>query len=231
VKVNITLPIYNEEKQLVSTVETLRVFLKNFPYEYEILIADNASNDKSPEIGRQLDKKYKNVEYYRIKQKGRGRALKRAWRHSNCDIVSYMDIDLSTDLKSFPLLINACINHDFSTGSRFHRQSKVDRSLKRELLSRVFALMPRTLLGSKVRDYQCGFKAAKRKKFLKILPLIKNNNWFFDTEMLVLAQRKGFSVKEVPVKWIEDRTRVSKVKIGYTIREYVFNILRMMFKL
>ncbi len=226
-KINLTLPVYNEEKNLERSVKSVLGILKKSRYSFEVIIADNASTDRTKGIAERLAKRYDKILYLRLEQKGRGLALKKAWSSSKADIVSYMDIDLSTSLDAYPALIEACKSYDFATGSRHLQSSKVDRRLKRAFLSRMYNFLVRLFLRSKIKDHQCGFKAAKKASFMKILPLLKNNTWFFDTEMLVLAQRHGMTIKEIPVEWFEDRMRESKVDILQTIREYLLNIFKM----
>jgi glycosyltransferase involved in cell wall biosynthesis len=228
--VDVVVPVYNEEQALPRTVPTLRAFLSQptFPYSWRIVIADNASTDGTPEVGRRLaDEGGDEVEYVRIEAKGRGRALKRTWLDSPMEIVSYMDVDLSTDLDAFPALIGAIAEkgYDVAIGSRLAPRSRVDRSLKRLVLSRGYNLLIKAMFFTRFSDAQCGFKAVSRRAAQRVLPLIEDNNWFFDTELLILAEKLGYRVKDVPVSWIEDPD--TRVKIGSTIAEDLGGLLRL----
>ena len=229
-KVDVVIPVYNEEQALPRSIPELRAFLAgpDFPYEWRILIADNASIDDTPAVGRGLSQQTPGeVEYVRIERKGRGFALKTTWGQSDAEIVSYMDVDLSTGLEAFPPLIRAIAEGGYgvATGSRLARKSKVDRSLKRTVLSRGYNLIIKAMLQTRFSDAQCGFKAISRDVAQKVLPLVQDNNWFFDTELLILAEKMGYRIKDVPVRWIEDRD--TRVKIGATITEDLRGLWRM----
>jgi glycosyltransferase involved in cell wall biosynthesis len=228
-RVDVVVPVYNEEKALPISIPELRAFLKGpeFPYEWRIVIADNASIDNTPDVSRRLEDIFPEVRYVRIERKGRGFALKTTWGQSDADIMSYMDVDLSTGLEAFPALIKAIAEDGYgvSTGTRLHRKSKVDRSLQRTTLSRGYNLIIKAMLFTRFSDAQCGFKAISREVAQKVLPLIQDNNWFFDTELLVLAEKMGYRIKDVPVRWVEDRD--TRVKIGSTITEDLRGLWRM----
>ncbi len=229
-RVDVVIPVYNEEKALPKSIPELRAFLSgsDFPYEWCIVIADNASIDDTPAVGRGLSEQTPaEVEYVRIERKGRGFALKTTWGQSAADIMSYMDVDLSTGLEAFPPLIRAIADGGYgvATGSRLARKSKVDRSLKRTALSRGYNLIIKAMLQTRFSDAQCGFKAMSREVAQKVLPLVQDNNWFFDTELLILAEKMGYRIKDVPVRWIEDRD--TRVKIGATITEDLRGLWRM----
>lgn len=229
-RVDVVIPVYNEEKALPRAIPELRGFLSgpDFPYEWRIVIADNASIDDTPAVGRGLSEQTPGeVEYVRIERKGRGFALKTTWGASIADIMSYMDVDLSTGLEAFPPLIRAIAEGGYgvATGSRLARKSKVDRSLKRTALSRGYNLIIKAMLQTRFSDAQCGFKAISREVAQKVLPLVQDNNWFFDTELLILAEKMGYRIKDVPVRWIEDRD--TRVRIGATITEDLRGLWRM----
>ena len=232
--VDIVVPVYNEEKILEKSISTLTDFLKkNFKHDWQIIIADNASIDKTLEIANNLSKKYKKVKVLHLDQKGRGRALRAAWTQSKADIVSYMDVDLSTDLTFFPLMIDSLLQgYDVATGSRLMKGAEIKRSLKREILSRGYNVLVRLILGVNYKDSQCGFKAVTREIVDKIVPEVKDNAWFFDSELLFRAHKRGYKIKEIPVKWIEDED--SRVKIVNTVTNYLKSIavlrLEYMFK-
>jgi glycosyltransferase involved in cell wall biosynthesis len=228
--VDVVVPVYNEERDLPKSIPILRDFLMSsaFPYEWRIVIADNASTDKTPVVGRQLeDTSGGSVEYVRIERKGRGFALKQTWLASPMDIVSYMDVDLSTGLSAFPVLIGAIAEggYDVSIGSRLSPGSRISRSLKRRVLTRGYNTLIKAMFLTRFSDAQCGFKAVSREAAQQILPLIEDNNWFFDTELLILGEKLGYRVKDVPVEWVEDPD--TRVKIGATVMEDIRGLLRL----
>lgn len=228
--VDVVIPVYNEEHVLARSVATLRDFLKNnLDKQWRIIIADNASTDRTWEVAQGLDKEYPEVTSVHIDQKGRGRALRKVWLESDSDIVSYMDVDLSTGLDAFPRIIQAIEEgYGVATGSRLLGQSKVKRSFKRELTSRGYNFIIKALFFTKWHDAQCGFKAVSRKAVDELVPLIQNQEWFFDTELLLLAGMKGYRIKEVPVTWVEDTdTRVDIIK---TVREDMGGLMRLRFR-
>lgn len=229
--VDVVIPVYNEEHILSQSIATLHDFLKNNmgDREWKITIADNASTDKTLEVAQGLAKQYPEVEVFHIDQKGRGRALRRVWLESKSDIVSYMDVDLSTELAAFPKIVQAIEDGcGVATGSRLMRNSNVKRSFKRELTSRGYNFIIRALFFTKWHDAQCGFKSVSRKAVDELVPLIQNQEWFFDTELLILAGRKGYKIKEVPVAWVEDPdTRVDIIK---TVREDLGGLMRLRFR-
>ena len=233
--INITIPVYNEEKILKQNINILYNFLKqNIKEDWEIVIADNGSTDGTKEIGKSLAKKLDGLKYLCLEQKGRGRALRKTWQESKADILSYMDIDLATDLFYFPKLIEAIKQKaDIAIGSRFSPEARVQRSTFRETLSRWYNRLIRFFLRAKFKDSQCGFKAISRKVLKNIVPKVRDNHWFFDTEMLVLAERAGYKIKEIPVRWVETRNRYrkSKVKIIPTVLGYLLSILKLRLRL
>lgn len=227
--VEVVVPVYNEEAALTGSIEKLTGFLDNhLPNPWQVTIADNASTDGTRAISLQLAERYSNVHYYHLPQKGRGRALRAAWLDSEADIVSYMDVDLSTDLTHFPQLVEALESgFHVAVGSRLSRESQVTRSLKREFISRSYNLLVRTMFFTPFPDAQCGFKALTRGAAQAIIPSIENNNWFFDTELLLIAAKRGYLIKSLPVKWDDDPT--STVKIASTAMEDVRGLLRLRF--
>ena len=229
-KVEVVIPVYNEEHILSRSVATLREFLgENMLFEWSINIADNASTDNTPGVAQSLCERYSEVSYFRIEQKGRGRALRKAWLESRADIVSYMDVDLSTGLSAFPLLIKAITEegYDIAIGSRLMTDSKVKRSLKREITSRSYNLLARAMFLSKSHDAQCGFKALTQKVARELVPRVQDQAWFFDTELLILAEKNGYGIKEIPVEWVEDQD--SRVDIIKTAAEDIKGLLRVRF--
>ncbi|MDP2952937.1 MAG: glycosyltransferase family 2 protein, partial [Chloroflexota bacterium] len=204
--VDVVIPVYNEEKDLPRSIETLRRFLQeSLPSTWQITIADNGSTDSTLAVARTLSQQYPGVGYIHLDLKGRGRALKRAWLESRADILSYMDVDLSTDLEAFPPLVRAIRDgYDIAIGSRLMAQSRIQRSFKREMTSRVYNLLIRAMFFNHFADAQCGFKAISRRAAQALLPLVQDNAWFLDTELLLLAEMKGYRIKELPVRWVED---------------------------
>ncbi|MBC7231771.1 MAG: glycosyltransferase family 2 protein [Chloroflexi bacterium] len=231
VRVDVVIPVYNEEKDLERSVHTLQQFLReHVDYQWRIVIADNASRDRTLEIAQELSKRYPGeVTYIHLDQKGRGRALRKAWTESDADILSYMDVDLSTDLSAFPPLINSLIDseYDVAIGSRLKKGAQVQRGLKREIISRIYNLIIKLMFCNKFSDAQCGFKAVTRRAVREIVPLIKDQAWFFDSELLLLAERLGYKIYEVPVKWRDDPD--SRVNILNTAWEDIKGLFRVRF--
>jgi len=213
VTVDVVIPVYNEEGVLEQSISTLVAFLHaRSPYDWRVVIADNASTDRTLEVAKRLTERIPEVEFVHLDEKGRGRALRRAWMESDADVVSYMDVDLSTNLEAFPPLIEALISggYHLAIGSRLQRESVIARQLKREILSRGYNLLIKLFFFNKFSDAQCGFKALTRQAARELVPLVKDQGWFFDTELLLRAEQKGYEIFEVPVEWIEDLdTRVN----------------------
>ncbi|MFA6255272.1 MAG: dolichyl-phosphate beta-glucosyltransferase [Patescibacteria group bacterium] len=229
INIEVDLPVFNEQDCLQKNAERLIDFLKSsdFNYSWRIVIIDNGSTDNTLAIAEQLKERYPEVDYLKLTQKGRGRALCQAWLKSQADIVSYMDIDLATDLAAFPALIDVVANQgfDLATGSRMMKESKVKRSFKREVLSRGYIFLLRHFLHVNFLDAQCGFKALNRKVIENILPQVLDQQWFFDSELLIKCQRYGYRIKEIPIQWTEDKG--SKVEIFKTVGNYIFSVLRL----
>lgn len=224
-KILIVLPTYNEEKIVKENTLKVADFCqqKLKDYDWQILVADNGSTDRTPEIAKELSENNKRIIYFHTSEKGRGRTLKKAWREYQADFYSYMDIDLSSDLNSFPLLLKTLEEESYqiAIGSRLKKESKTERSLLREILSQGYNLLLKIFFNPSFEDAQCGFKAVSKEVVQEILSKVKNNQWFFDTEFLVLAEKAGYKIKEIPVEWIEKRIvqRKSKVKILATVWE------------
>ena len=227
--VDIVLPVYNEEQSLPRSIVILTDFLKaNVKNPWQVIIADNASTDGTRAVAEMLRDKYPGVNYLYLPQKGRGRALRAAWMDSTADIVSYMDVDLSTDLVHFPQLMDALESgYHVAIGSRLSKGSRVTRSIKREITSRSYNLLIKSMLFTGFHDAQCGFKALTRQAALAIVPEVKNNRWFFDTELLVIAAKGGYRIKSIPVRWVDDPT--STVNIASTAAEDIKGLLRLRF--
>jgi glycosyltransferase involved in cell wall biosynthesis len=227
VTVDIVIPVYNEEAALPRSVATLCDYLATyFPYGWGVIIANNASTDRTLAVAQELAAANPRVSVLHLDRKGRGRALKAAWLASEADVVSYMDVDLSTNLQSFlPLVAPLATGHsDVAIGSRLLKGSLVTRQWKREVISRCYNLLIKIFFRNRFSDAQCGFKAVKRSVARQLLPEIENNEWFFDTELLLLAEERGLRIYEVPVDWIEDLD--SRVKIAATALEDIKGLLR-----
>ena len=203
---DVVIPVFNEEAQLADSVERVLDHLHAMPWSFRVTIADNASTDQTALIARRLSHTHPEVTVVHLAEKGRGRALKRVWSASESDVLVYMDVDLSTDLAALlPLVAPLVSGHsDLAIGSRLSRASRVERGAKRELISRSYNLILRRALRARFSDAQCGFKAIRRSAARELLPLVEDNAWFFDTELLVVAERAGLRIHEVPVDWTDD---------------------------
>ncbi len=226
----LVLPTHNEARVLEKNLRAVHAFCTAHctAYAWEIFIADNGSSDETLRIAERLSKTLPNIEWSGIQAAGRGGALKQAWGSVPADIVAYMDADLATDLSAIPLLLDALRRGaDIAVGSRFVDGASVSRSLSREIFSRGYNVLARMLLGIRVRDAQCGFKALTKKSAEVLLPLTRNTQWFFDTELLYLAQHRGMRIAEVPVTWVESRDtgRKSTVRILRTIVAYIIAMI------
>ncbi|MEX0785593.1 MAG: dolichyl-phosphate beta-glucosyltransferase [Dehalococcoidia bacterium] len=231
-RLDIVIPVYNEEHVLAGSIEKLRAYLEEheFPYDWRIVIADNASTDRTREVAAELAARFDDVVALHVPQKGRGRALRKAWLESDADAACFMDVDLSTDLDALLPLARAVLEdgYDVATGSRMTRGSQITRSLRREITSRGLIFLIKLLFFSKLSDTQCGFKAISREAAQELVPRIENEEWFFDTELLLLAEKGGYRVKDIPVKWIEDTD--SRVNVLKTVMEDLSGLLRMRLK-
>ena len=205
--VEIVIPVYNEERALAVSIYRLHRFLDtHMPFSWRITIADNASTDITPEIARALADDLDRVRVLRVAQKGRGRALRAAWSASRAAVVAYMDVDLSTDLHALlPLLAPLLSGHsEVAIGSRLATGSRVTRGPKREFISRAYNHILRATLRARFTDAQCGFKAVRADVVHELLDAVRDESWFFDTELLIAAQRRGMRIHEVPVDWVDD---------------------------
>ena len=209
----VVFPVYNEEKALRQGVEMLTAFLNDHDnYEWKIVISDNNSNDRTAEIGRELELENPMVNYLHIPRKGRGIALRTAWEQADTDYVSYMDIDLSTGLDALIKAIDALDGGaDIAVGTRLSKESNTTRGLKREFISRSYNIVIKMSLGIHFNDAHCGFKTGRREVVQKILPYIKDNEWFFDTEFLFYGEKLGHRIVEIPVTWIEDMDTKARI--------------------
>jgi hypothetical protein len=226
--VDVVIPVLNEAHILEKSVHTVRQFLsQNLTHRWRIVVVDNGSTDGTDEVARGLKARFDDVDFIQLVQKGRGRALRYAWMQSNADIVSYMDVDLSTNLSHLPQLIRAIAEegYDIATGSRLMRGAQTRRSLKREVVSRIYNLFLKAVLFTRFSDAQCGFKALSRRVVDHVVPQIEDQSWFFDTELLVLAEKQGYLTKDIPVVWVEDDD--SRVQIIRTAWDDIKGVLRL----
>lgn len=224
---DVVIPVFNEETDLGPCVRRLHEHLtRTFPYPFRITIADNASTDRTPEVAAALAASVAGVRSTRLEQKGRGRALRTVWGESEAPVLAYMDVDLSTDLNALlPLVAPLISGHsDLAIGTRLARSSRVVRGAKREFISRAYNLLLRSSLSARFSDAQCGFKAIRREVATRLLPLVEDSGWFFDTELLVLAERAGLRIHEVPVDWVDDPD--STVHIARTAAEDLKGVWR-----
>jgi len=231
VDLEVVIPVYNEEETLARSVLRLHRFLsQEFPYSWSVTIADNASVDATPEIARALASDLPHLRVVRLERKGRGLALRTAWSASNARVVAYMDADLSTDLRALlPLVAPLLSGHsEVAIGSRLLRSARVRRGFKREFISRSYNHLLHGVLHARFSDAQCGFKAVRADALQELLPSVENENWFFDTELLILAQRRGLRIHEVPVDWVDDPD--SRVRILATALEDLRGVVRLAFR-
>ncbi len=205
--VEIVVPVYNEAPHLAERITELRHFLdSSFPFRAQVTVVDNASTDDTFALAKELATTTPGVAAVHLPRKGRGYALRTAWMASTAPVVAYMDVDLSTSLSALLPLVAPLLSgqQDVAIGTRLARGSHVIRGPKRELISRAYNLLLKVSVRGRFSDAQCGFKALRREAALQLLPLIKDDEWFFDTELLVTAQRLGLRIGEVPVDWVDD---------------------------
>jgi glycosyltransferase involved in cell wall biosynthesis len=224
----VVVPVYNEEHVVEASVRGLQAYLTNcLPYESTITVVDNASSDRTFDVAHWLAYELEGVTVMRLREKGRGRALRSAWIGSNARVVAYMDVDLSTDLSALEPLVQPLLEGSsyLGVGTRLAAGAEVERSPLREVMSRSYNFVVRHLLHSRVSDAQCGFKAARRETIQALLPLVENDNWFFDTELIHVAERSHMRIHEVPVTWTEDSD--SRVRLISTVAEDLRGIARL----
>ncbi len=209
----IAIPVLNEELVLRPSVQAIQVAVQALQDKYQttIVIADNGSTDQTHNIAQNLvASSIKNqsptaptIKYLRLNQRGKGLAIRTAWNQYPADILMFMDADLSTDLAALPPLLNSLITHDVAVGSRWCTTSQVSRPINRNIFSTGYRLAAKWSLHLPINDLPCGFKAVKAATWQQVAPLIKNNSWFFDTELLFHAHRLGHQLTEIPVKWTD----------------------------
>ncbi|MHC6221817.1 bifunctional glycosyltransferase family 2/GtrA family protein [Arthrobacter sp. MMS24-S77] len=223
----IIVPVFNESAILERSINRLADYLsRELLYSWKITIADNASTDATGSIGRKLASELPNVGYRRLETKGRGFALRDAWTSSEAKVLAYVDVDLSTDLAALPPLIAPLLSghSDVSIGTRLGRNSRVVRGPKREFISRGYNILLKRTMQVQFSDAQCGFKAVRAEVAHRLLPYIEDNRWFFDTELLILAERAGLRIHEIPVDWIDDPD--SRVDIRQTAMDDLRGLVR-----
>jgi putative flippase GtrA len=226
--VEIVVPVYNEQETLEPSIRRLRAYLdRSFPFTTVVTVVDNGSTDGTPVVAARLVTELEGVRARRLLDKGRGRALRAVWSTSAARVVTYMDVDLSTSLDALlPLVAPLLSGHsDVAIGTRLARGARVVRGPKREFISRVYNLLLKTCLRNGFSDAQCGFKAARTEVAQHLLPHVEDNQWFFDTEFLVQAERHGYRIHEVPVDWVDDPD--SRVDILRTARDDLRGLARL----
>ena len=226
-QVDIVVPVRNEERDLETSVRRLAGYLREgFPFTARITIADNGSTDATWAMASRLARELPEVRAVHMEQPGRGRALRAIWSQSEAEVLAYMDVDLSTDLNALmPLVAPLLSGHsDLAIGTRLARGARVIRGPKRELISRGYNVLLRTFMGARFSDAQCGFKAVRASVARELLPRVENQEWFFDTELLLLAEERGLRIYEVPVVWVEDLD--SRVNIRKTALEDIKGLIR-----
>jgi glycosyltransferase involved in cell wall biosynthesis len=225
-KISIIIPAYNEENTIADTVMKVKKYMGTFNHEYEIIIAENNSTDSTFDKAHSLAKQYRNIKVSVTKGEGRGRALNKAIKESDADIIGYMDADLSTDISILPEFFKAIKKgHSIAIASRHLPDSSLNRGFKRNLLSKGYNFILQKALNIGVKDAQCGFKFFHSNAAKKLIKHVKDEKWFWDTEMIYHAKTRGHKIKEIPVVWKEDKD--SKVKLFSTCTEYLANIYRL----
>jgi glycosyltransferase involved in cell wall biosynthesis len=228
IQVSVVFPAYNEADYLDSAMEKTTQTLNQFTHAYEIIIAEDGSTDGTAERAEELAQKYPYVRHiHGEKRLGRGTALNNAFKQSRGEVFVYMDLDLATDLKHLkPLVETVSVEgYDFATGSRMLPESKVERTLRRSISSKTYNFLVRHMLGSKLRDHQCGFKAFKREPVLGLLDHVEATHWFWDTEIMVRANRRGYKIKEIAVEWKTGKgTKVNLLKDSWKMFKQIMKL-------
>lgn len=229
----IAIPAYNEEKIIQKNVLALCQFcnVRMSQYDWMCVVADNSSTDATGAIITKLSLDMPRVKYMLVEKRGKGIAIRQAWSKYESDIYCFMDADLAVDIEALPKLISAIAeeHYDMACGSRFHKDSQVRRSFVRKIISLGYRFLLRLFFQLKIKDAPCGFKAINQKIKAEILPKVKNNEWFFDSELVILAERLGYKIKEIPVRWEEkdEKGRKSRVSIFSLSIEYLKKALEL----
>jgi len=224
----IFIPVHNNSSDIEKNMGVLASFCQKHmkKYNYSIIIADNGSTDNTKMVAGQIISAVPKVKYYYMPFSGRGRALRHCWSRSNADYVCYMDVDLATDLSALPPLIDALAQgYDISVGSKYIKNAERKRNIVRLIASKGFNLLTKIALLTTFTDAQCGFKAVNKDVAARVVPLTIDNNWFFDTELLYLCEKGGFSRKEIPVVWRESSK--SSVKLIKTCIRFLINLAKL----
>jgi len=230
VKILLAVPAYNEEKILLNSIKELHDYMsKNIDHDWTILVVDNGSTDRTKEISDNLAKMLPNVTSVHLEKRGKGRAIRYAWTNSKADIYAFCDADLATDVRNLKELFNSIIaGNDLVVGSRYIEESDSRRAFARWLVSMIYVFCVKMLFKTSIHDFQCGFKALDNKIIKEILPQIKDDEWFFDTELILLAEyHKKYRIKELPVKWREKRGKDSRIKIFKDGINHLKNLIRL----
>lgn len=233
-KFAIIIPMYNEERIIADTLFKVDNFLiNNFqPDQYVILAIDNASTDNTGKIINQMMPGIRNLRYLYLDIKGKGNAIKAGWETAaaeEIEVFTFMDADLATDLSALPRMISEMENCDICIGDRYHRDSQTVRSMQRQLISRAYRLLAQRLLKSNISDFPCGFKAINRKVLHDIVPQVQNKTWFFDSELICLAEKAGRKITHIPVQWADhrDSSEESRVDIFQVSKQYITELLKL----
>ncbi len=232
--VDVVIPVLNEAHVLEKSVATVRAFLTlHLACRWRVVVVDNGSTDGTDSVARQLSRAHSDVQFVQLPWRGRGRALRHAWTQSDADIMCYTDVDLSTELPALIKMVQAIAvdGFDLATGSRLLPQSKTTRSPKREFISRCYNIFVKAVLWTSFSDAQCGFKAISRHACGALVPEVLDQGWFFDTELLTLAEKRGYRIADIPVRWIEDDdSRVKIVKTAWDDIKGVFRVRRKLWR-
>jgi len=223
-KIIIVVPCYNEEAVLEKNIKKILNAINNIPQDIKIIISDNNSKDKTANIGKKMAEENEKIEYVFVGEQGKGAAVMEVWKKYDADIYGFMDADLATDLEALPKALAAIEESDIVVGSRRIKGAVVRREIYRKFMSAVLNLIIKILLKTKIRDTACGFKFFKKEILEKCLSKVKDREWTFDTEFLILAERAGFKIKEIPVQWEEKGERGSRAKVYPTARGYLKKI-------
>jgi glycosyltransferase involved in cell wall biosynthesis len=231
-QIDVVVPVLNEAHVLEKSVTTLRKFVASHPqWSWRVVVVDNGSTDGTDRVALELVKRFSDVRFVQLPQRGRGRALRHAWTQSDADVMCYTDVDLSTELPALPKMVRAILDDGYhvATGSRLMRESHTVRGFKRDCISRCYNIFIKVVLFTSFSDAQCGFKAVSQRAVAELVPQVKDQSWFFDTELLVLAEKQGYPVKDIAVTWIDDAD--SRVKIVKTAWEDIKGVFRLRWKL
>ncbi|MCA9667686.1 MAG: glycosyltransferase [Myxococcales bacterium] len=225
-RVDVGLPVYNEERTLRRSVERLHAHLSEHSRAaWRVVIVDNGSTDATPAVARELSRALDNIEYVRVSVAGKGGAVRELITRSEADVVAFMDIDLSSDLRYFNLLVDgiAC-GYDISTGTRLMHGARVQRSFKREIASRVFNTLVKLMFAARFSDASCGFKAFRTETAKRLVQLVESDSWCFDVELMLVAERNRLRIFEIPIDWVEDAD--SKIRLASATAEHLSELLR-----